>query len=414
MFLKKRTRGVIVGRDTRNSGQTLKSAIESGILLSGLSFYDVGLTSTPVVSFLTRISHKKIGMIISASHNRHNDNGIKVFLEDGTKIPELMEHEIENVVRCATTQEKSYFCGESKNVQNVNKKYISFCKKIFSKELSLIGMKIVLDCSNGSTYDIAPRILQELGAVVVTVGCEPSGFNVNHRNEKESLSELRRIVIEKNAHLGILLDGDGDRISMVDHLGNYINGDQIIYIIVRDAVFSNNDPYNGGVIGTLMNNSSLEKELKRIGVPFIRSKVGEKYIIQKMSEYGWKFGAESSGHIILLDHSSTSDGIIAGLQVLKIMVKNQTSLFNLCQGIKLMPQTLVNIKFDEKKGKNILNDLKKIVEETRRKLRKDERIIFRKSGTEKLIRIMIEGQHKKGILKFVHQIKNLQKSIDNS
>ncbi|ADD79674.1 phosphoglucosamine mutase [Candidatus Riesia pediculicola] len=411
-FFQQGIEGIILGRDTRISGQILKSSMKSGILSSGLSFYDAGLMSTPAIAFLTKVSRKKIGVSISGSHNQYYDNGIKVFSKNGMKICKKVEYEIEDKIRNFSKETITCY-GKSKNIKNAERKYIEFCKD-FSERFDLIGLKIVLNCSNGATYKIAPCIFQELGANVISVDCKPDGMNIHHKDEEESLFELKKKVIEKKAHLGILLDGDGDRVSLVDHLGNHINGDQIIYIIVKDSISSRINSYKGGVIGTTMSNTALEKEFKKIGVPFIRSEVGEKNVLEKMKENGWIFGAESSGHVILLDQSTTSDGIIAALRILKIMIKNHTNLFRLCNEFRLMPQIFMKIKFNQINNKLILKNLMKMVQSIQKKISRDGRVIIRESGTEKLIRIMVEGNHQEDVLKIAQEIKLFSKERLNN
>ncbi|MGP1930358.1 MAG: phosphoglucosamine mutase, partial [Arsenophonus sp. ET-DL12-MAG3] len=337
------SRKIILGKDTRISGCMLESALEAGLSAAGLSARFTGSIPTPAIAYLTRTYRAEAGIVISASHNPYYDNGIKFFSINGTKLPDIVEEAIEAEMEKPLICVESAKLGRANRISDANGRYIEYCKGTFPSEHSLNGLKIVLDCANGATYHIAPNVLTELGAEIVAIGCEPNGFNINHGCGSTDVTMLQKRVIEEKADIGIAFDGDGDRVIMVDHLGNRIDGDQIIYIIARDELQQHQ--LHGGVVGTLMSNIGLELALKKLSIPFIRAKVGDRYVLEKLQEQGWRLGAENSGHIILLNKTTTGDGIIAGLQVLSAMIRNEMSLYDLCYEIKLMPQLLINVRF---------------------------------------------------------------------
>jgi len=288
-------------------------------------------------------------------------------------------------------------------------RYIEFCKGTFPSELSLSGLKIVVDCANGATYHIAPNVLRELGAQVITIGASPDGMNINKGCGATDLGQLQQKVLAEKADLGIALDGDGDRIMMVDHLGHTVDGDQILYIIARERLRQGN--LRGGVVGTLMSNMGLEMALKQLGIPFERAKVGDRYVLEKLKERGWAVGAENSGHVILLDKTTTGDGIIAGLQVLTAVVGNSLSLHDLCAEMKLLPQVLVNVRFSSGSDPLQHPDVLAILEQAEQQLAGRGRVLLRKSGTEPLIRVMVEGEDRQEVTKLAQSIADIVQGL---
>ncbi|MGL5501371.1 MAG: phosphoglucosamine mutase, partial [Plesiomonas shigelloides] len=290
------SRKVLIGKDTRISGYMLESALEAGLAAAGLSAAFTGPMPTPAVAYLTRTFRAEAGIVISASHNPYDDNGIKFFSIDGTKLPDEVEEAIEAEMEKPLTCVSSAELGRASRITDAAGRYIEFCKSCFPNALSLSGLKIVVDCANGATYHIAPNVLRELGAEVITIGCEPDGMNINEKCGATDTKALQARVLAEKADVGMALDGDGDRLMMVDHLGNVVDGDQILYIMAREALRSGN--LKGGAVGTLMSNMGLEIALKQLGIPFSRAKVGDRYVLEMMLEKGWRLGAENSGHVI--------------------------------------------------------------------------------------------------------------------
>ncbi|MDC9620889.1 phosphoglucosamine mutase [Xenorhabdus sp. XENO-7] len=401
------SRKIIIGKDTRISGYMLESALEAGLAAAGLSASFTGPMPTPAVAYLTRTFRAEAGIVISASHNPYYDNGIKFFSIDGTKLPDNVEEAIEAEMEKPLTCVESAELGRANRIVDAAGRYIEFCKGTFPSEQSLNGLKVVLDCANGATYHIAPNVLRELGANVVTIGCEPNGININEECGATDVRLLQKRVQEEQADVGLAFDGDGDRIIMVDHLGQKVDGDQILYIIAREAL--RQGQLRGGAVGTLMSNMGLELALKQLGIPFERAKVGDRYVLEKLQEKGWRLGAENSGHVILLDKTTTGDGIVAGLQVLSAMVRNNMSLHDLCSGMKLLPQILVNVRFagdnDPLQSEPVLEAVKSVEAE----LNGRGRVLLRKSGTEPLIRVMVEGEDEELVTALAHRIADAVK-----
>ncbi|PHM45185.1 phosphoglucomutase/phosphomannomutase family protein MrsA [Xenorhabdus mauleonii] len=403
------SRKIIIGKDTRISGYMLESALEAGLAAAGLSASFTGPMPTPAVAYLTRTFRAEAGIVISASHNPYYDNGIKFFSIDGTKLPDDVEEAIEAEMEKPLTCVESAELGRANRIVDAAGRYIEFCKGTFPSEQNLNGLKIVLDCANGATYHIAPNVLRELGANVITIGCEPNGININEECGATDVRLLQERVLEEQADVGLAFDGDGDRIIMVDHLGHKVDGDQILYIIAREAL--RQGQLRGGAVGTLMSNMGLELALKQLGIPFERAKVGDRYVLEKLQEKGWRLGAENSGHVILLDKTTTGDGIVAGLQVLSAMVRNNMSLHDLCSGMKLLPQILVNVRFagktDPLQSESVLEAVKSVETE----LDGRGRVLLRKSGTEPLIRVMVEGEDEELVTALAHRIADAVKKI---
>lgn len=382
------SRTVLIGKDTRISGYMLESALEAGLAAAGLTAAFTGPMPTPAVAYLTRTFRLEAGIVISASHNPYYDNGIKFFSSQGTKLPDDIEEAIEAMLDQPMDCVESADLGKASRISDAAGRYIEFCKSTFPAHLGLDGYKIVVDCANGATYHIAPNVLRELGAEVIEIGATPNGININEKCGATDVKALQEKVLETKADVGLAYDGDGDRIMMVDHLGNKVDGDQILFIIAREALRSGQ--LKGGVVGTLMSNMSLEIALKMLGVPFLRANVGDRYVLEKMVEHNWTLGGENSGHIIIADKNTTGDGIIASLAVLSAMVQHRLSLNELASAVKLFPQVLINVRFAG--GDNPLESeaVKAVAADVEKRLEGKGRILLRKSGTEPLIRVMVE------------------------
>lgn len=399
---------VLIGKDTRISGYMLESALEAGFASAGVATAFTGPMPTPAIAYLTRTFRADAGVVISASHNPFYDNGIKFFSTEGKKLDDAIELEIEAQLEKEIDCVESIQLGRASRITDAAGRYIEFCKSTFDHDLSLASLKIVVDCANGATYHIAPKVLRELGADVIKIGCDPNGVNINDNCGATDIRALAKCVIDEKADLGFALDGDGDRIIMVDHKGRKIDGDLIIYIIAREAL--RQGQLKGGVVGTLMSNMGLEIALKNLGIQFVRAKVGDRYVLEKMLEKNWRLGAENSGHVLLLDKTTTGDGIIAGLQVLAAMVRNNMSLADLCSGMTMMPQVLINVRFAEKHDPLTNPDVKLAIEQAEKQLGIHGRVLIRKSGTEPLIRVMVEGSDAAEVQKLAEQIAEAVKA----
>ncbi len=390
VLAKQGTKKVIIGKDTRISGYMLESALEAGLAAAGLKAIFTGPMPTPAVAYLTQTFRAEAGIVISASHNPYYDNGIKFFSSEGTKLPDevelAIEAELDKEIECV----ESAMLGKAARLTDAAGRYIEFCKSTFPHSLSLSSLKIVLDCAHGATYHIAPSVFSELGAELVTMGVEPNGTNINDKVGATDVKALQKRVVKEGADLGLAFDGDGDRIIMVDHKGNKVDGDQIAYIIAREA--QRNGSLKGGVVGTLMTNLGMENGLKALGIPFERAAVGDRYVMEKLIENGWLIGAENSGHVILLDKVTTGDAIVASLQVLRSMVSTKTSLYDLSQGMTLYPQVLENVRFSGNSNPMESDAVKASVAQVEAELGDKGRVLLRKSGTEPLIRVMVEGE----------------------
>ncbi|WP_332399897.1 phosphoglucosamine mutase [Vibrio metschnikovii] len=384
------TKKVIIGKDTRISGYMLESALEAGLAAAGLKAIFTGPMPTPAVAYLTQTFRAEAGIVISASHNPYYDNGIKFFSSAGTKLPDelelAIEAELDKPIECVESAE----LGKATRLVDAAGRYIEFCKSTFPSTLSLSGLKIVVDCAHGATYHIAPNVFKELGAEVVSIGTEPNGLNINDQVGATDVRALQQKVVAEQADLGLAFDGDGDRIIMVDHLGHKIDGDQIAYIIARDAL--RRGELKGGVVGTLMTNLGMENGLKQLGIPFVRAAVGDRYVMEKLLEKGWKIGAENSGHVILLDKVTTGDAIVAALQVLASVIDSNLSLYELSQGMTLYPQVLENVRFSGQSKPLESTAVLAAVKQVESQLGDKGRVLLRASGTEPLIRVMVEGE----------------------
>ncbi|MGL6177127.1 MAG: phosphoglucosamine mutase [Vibrionaceae bacterium] len=396
------TKKVLVGKDTRISGYMMESALEAGLSAAGLQTALTGPMPTPAIAYLTQTFRAEAGIVISASHNPYYDNGIKFFSSAGTKLPDELELAIEEELDKPFTCVESALLGKSKRIVDAAGRYIEFCKGTFPKHLSLSGLKIVVDCAHGATYHIAPAVFSELGAEVVAIGVEPNGININDKVGATDVRALQQKVLEVQADLGVAFDGDGDRVMMVDHLGNQIDGDQIAYIIAKESLRKRR--LSGGVVGTLMSNMGLEVALRLLDVPFARANVGDRYVLELMQERGWTIGAENSGHVILLDKVTTGDGIVAALQVLAGVVATGESLHKLSQSVVLFPQVLENVRFSGSSDPLLSKQVLEAKADVEAKLGNNGRVLLRKSGTEPLIRVMVEGENAHEVSEFAKQI----------
>lgn len=390
VLAKQGSKKVLIGKDTRISGYMLEAALEAGLSAAGLKPVLLGPMPTPAVAYLTRTFRAEAGIVISASHNPFYDNGIKFFSTQGTKLPDEIEDAIEKAMEQELRCVESAQLGKASRIDDAPGRYIEFCKSTFPSELSLDGLKIVVDCAHGATYHIAPSVFRELGADVITMGCSPDGVNINAQVGSTSPKALVERVLLEHADLGIAFDGDGDRLIMVDHTGYEVDGDELLYIIAHDL--QQQGALVGGVVGTLMTNLGLEVALSQLDIPLVRAKVGDRYVMELMQEKGWRLGGENSGHIICLDQTTTGDGIIASLQVLKAASRAGKTLFELRNNIKKFPQILINVRFSGEHDPLASASVQQSVRDVEAELGKTGRVLLRKSGTEPLIRVMVEGE----------------------
>jgi phosphoglucosamine mutase len=396
VLAKQGSKKVLIGKDTRISGYMLEAALEAGLSAAGLKPVLLGPMPTPAVAYLTRTFRAEAGVVISASHNPFYDNGIKFFSTQGTKLPDEVEDAIEQAMEQDLRCVESAQLGKASRIDDAPGRYIEFCKSTFPSELSLDGLKIVVDCAHGATYHIAPSVFRELGADV------PDGLNINDKVGSTAPKALVERVLQEKADLGIAFDGDGDRLIMVDHTGYEVDGDELLYIIARDL--QQQGTLVGGVVGTLMTNLGLEVALTKLDIPLVRAKVGDRYVMELLQEKGWRLGGENSGHIICLDQTTTGDGIIASLQVLKAASRANKTLFELRKEIKKFPQILINVRFSGEHDPLSSVDVQQSVREVEQALGKTGRVLLRKSGTEPLIRVMVEGENEVEVKSFAEKI----------
>lgn len=392
---------ILVGKDTRVSGYMFESALEAGIIAAGVDVGLLGPMPTPAISYLTRTFRAQAGIVISASHNPFADNGIKFFGADGYKLPDSVEQEIESHLHDDISTVDSGQLGRASRVVDAAGRYIEFCKGAVPFGFGLKGLKIVVDCANGATYHVAPNVLRELGAQVIAIGVEPDGFNINRDCGSTSPAALQQAVLEEGADLGIALDGDGDRVAFVDHTGALVDGDELLFVI---ANYRHKHGGCSGVAGTLMSNYGLETALAELGIPFVRTAVGDRHVIEAMREYQWDLGGENSGHLICGDITTTGDGIIAALQVLRVMVDTSSRLYDLRAGMTKLPQTMINVKI---KNRVVLEDEPAVcaaLSHAEQALAGRGRVLLRPSGTEPVVRVMVEGED-------VRQVEQLAREV---
>lgn len=380
---------VIIGKDTRVSGYLLESAIEAGLISAGMDVQLLGPMPTPGIAYLTRTARARAGVVISASHNPYYDNGIKFFSPDGEKLDDDIEAAIEAMMDEPMQVVDSSELGKARRYPDAAGRYIEFCKSTIPGRYSLSGLRIILDCAHGASYHIAPLVLEELGATVITIGDDPDGFNINDGYGATDTTALRQAVIEKHADIGIALDGDADRLIMVDHLGNEVNGDQLIMIMALARKLRGS--LNGGVVGTVMTNLGMQQALEAHGIEFARAAVGDRYVLELLKQKGWQLGGESSGHIICLDKTTTGDGIIAALEILRVMLDTGKALAELASDMQICPQVMINVDVPRSFDIDSDESIREAVNHAEKVLGSDGRIVLRPSGTEPLVRVMIEG-----------------------
>lgn len=396
---------VLIGKDTRISGYMLESALEAGLIAAGIDVYLAGPVPTPAVAYLTRALRLQAGVVISASHNPFEDNGIKFFSGNGAKLPDETELAIEVELDNPMQTNASDALGKAKRIDDAVGRYIEFCKSTFPNEMNLRGLKIVVDSAHGATYHIARHVFHELGADVVAIGAQPDGKNINEEYGATKPQNLQKAVVEHKADLGIALDGDGDRLVMVDSAGVLYDGDQLLYIIAKQRKAEGT--MKGGVVGTLMTNLAFEHAMKHLGIPFMRAKVGDRYVMELLQQQGWQLGGENSGHIICLDKHSTGDGIVSALQVLHALRMKKQTLTEAASDLHMYPQVLINVRVS--KGANFLDNSKvtAAVTDAEKVLAGKGRVLLRPSGTEPLLRVMVEGEDGKLVQQCAENIANV-------
>ena len=389
---------VLIGKDTRISGYMLESALESGLNSAGVSVVLLGPVPTPAVAYLTRAQRASLGAVISASHNAYPDNGIKFFSAQGTKLPDEWELQVETALAEAPQWADSAHLGRARRMDDAAGRYIEFCKGTFSSHLSLRGMKIVVDAAHGAAYQIAPQVFHELGAEVIAIGCAPDGLNINDGVGATHPEALVRTVVAQGADYGIALDGDADRLQMVDASGRLFNGDELLYLLAADkltyrqarGLARTNEL--GGVVGTLMTNMAVELGIQRLGYEFVRAKVGDRYVLEELHKRGWILGGEGSGHLLTLDRHSTGDGLVSALQVLRACAASGRTVAEQLSDVQLFPQTLINVRLQPGQDWQQSARLKDETRAVESELADHGRVLIRASGTEPLVRVMVEAQ----------------------
>ena len=381
---------ILIGKDTRISGYMFESALEAGISAAGVDVRLLGPMPTPAIAYLTRTFRARAGIVISASHNPFMDNGIKFFGANGRKLADEVELAIEDALDEPMKVVQAESLGKVRRINDARGRYIEFCKSTVPVPLNLSGMRIVVDCANGASYHIAPEVFEELGAEVIALANKPDGLNINEECGSTHPEALQQKVVEVRADLGIALDGDADRLVMVDHTGELVDGDQLLYLLAMDRLAHHE--LGGGVVGTLMSNFGLEVALTEKDIPFLRAKVGDRYVMEALDKQGWVLGGESSGHIVCLDRTSTGDGIVSALQVLAALSRCGRSLRDALSGMTLMPQTMINVRGANRHGFEEHDLVRKAVGAAETKLAGRGRILLRPSGTEPLVRVMVEGE----------------------
>jgi phosphoglucosamine mutase len=397
---------ILVGKDTRISGYMFESALEAGLSAAGADVMLLGPMPTPAIAYLTRTFHAEAGIVISASHNPHYDNGIKFFSGQGTKLPDEIELMIEELLDSPMTVEESDKLGKVSRINDAAGRYIEFCKSSVPTSTDFAGLKLVVDCAHGATYKVAPNVFRELGAEVTVLSAAPNGLNINDNCGSTHMGALKAAVVEHGADLGIGFDGDGDRVLMVDHTGAIVDGDELLYIIARDL--QERGQLQGGVVGTLMSNLGLELALADLNIPFVRANVGDRYVIAELLERDWQVGGENSGHVVCFRHTTTGDAIIAALQVLLAMKRTGQTLAQSREGLKKCPQILINVRFeggsvDPVKHPAVIEACDRVTAAMGGR----GRVLLRKSGTEPLVRVMVEGEDESLVRGYADELAKL-------
>ncbi|MBO3276698.1 phosphoglucosamine mutase [Pseudomonas schmalbachii] len=409
-FRRQGTCRVLVGKDTRISGYMFESALEAGLSAAGADVMLLGPMPTPGIAYLTRTFHAEAGIVISASHNPHDDNGIKFFSGQGTKLPDEVELVIEELLDAPMTVVESARLGKVSRINDAAGRYIEFCKSSVPTSTNFAGLKLVLDCAHGATYKVAPSVFRELGAQVSVIGAQPNGLNINEQCGSTHIEALRKTVIAEHADMGIAFDGDGDRVLMVDHTGAVVDGDEILFLIARDL--HERKLLQGGVVGTLMSNLGLELALQEMNIPFVRAKVGDRYVMAELLARGWQLGGENSGHVVCCQHTTTGDAIIAALQVLMALKHRGQTLAEARKGIRMCPQVLLNVRF---KGGSVdpleHPAVKDACARATESMAGRGRVLLRKSGTEPLLRVMVEGDDEKQVRAHAEQLAKVVSEV---
>jgi len=380
---------ILIGKDTRISGYMFESALQAGLSAAGVNVHLLGPMPTPGVAYLTRTLRANAGIMISASHNPYYDNGIKFFSAAGGKLSDEIALTIEQELKEAFKTVESKALGKAKRVEDAAGRYIEFCKSTVPFYTQFTGFKVVLDCANGATYHIAPNVFSELGAQVIAINTHPNGLNINLECGSTHLEPLRKAVLENEADLGIAFDGDGDRVMMVDHTGRVVDGDELLYLVAK--VYHDKGLLTGGIVGTVMTNLGIELALKELNIPFYRTQVGDRFVTEALAEKGWNIGGESSGHLVFTNLTTTGDGIISALQILTAMQMADKSLKELTQAIVKMPQQLINVHVAQRKDPLSIPAIATAVQKAQATLQQKGRVLLRCSGTEPLVRVMVEG-----------------------
>ncbi len=396
---------ILVGKDTRISGYMFESALEAGLSAAGADVMLLGPMPTPAIAYLTRTFHAEAGIVISASHNPHYDNGIKFFSGQGTKLPDEIELMIEELMDAPMTVVESAKLGKVSRINDAAGRYIEFCKSSVPSSTDFAGLKLVIDCAHGATYKVAPNVFRELGAEVTVLSAQPDGLNINENCGSTHMGALQAAVLAAHADLGIGFDGDGDRVLMVDHTGAIVDGDELLFIIARDLHARGR--LQGGVVGTLMSNLGLELALADLEIPFVRANVGDRYVIAELLERNWQVGGENSGHLVCFQHTTTGDAIIAALQVLLALRRSGESLAQSRQALRKCPQVLINVKFAG--GADPINHpaVKDACERVTAAMAGRGRVLLRKSGTEPLVRVMVEGEDEAQVRGYADELAKL-------
>ncbi|MCH2341207.1 phosphoglucosamine mutase [Pseudomonas sp. NPDC047963] len=400
---------ILIGKDTRISGYMFESALQAGLSAAGADVLLLGPMPTPAVAYLTRTFHADAGIVISASHNPHHDNGIKFFSGRGTKLPDEVELMIEELLDTPMTVVDSAQLGKASRINDAAGRYIEFCKSSVPTSTDFSGMKIVLDCAHGATYKVAPSVFRELGAEVTVIAAQPDGLNINAGVGSTHVAQLQKAVIEQGADLGIAFDGDGDRVMMVDHTGTQVDGDELLYIIAADL--QDRDRLIGGVVGTLMSNLGLELALKARGIPFVRAKVGDRYVMAEMLERDWVLGGENSGHIVCAQHVTTGDAIIAALQVVLALKRHGRSLAQERMVWSKCPQVLINVRFSGDRDPIVHPQVQAVCDSVTERMAGRGRVLLRKSGTEPLVRVMVEGDDENQVRSYAEELASAVKEV---
>lgn len=400
---------VLVGKDTRISGYMFESALEAGLSAAGADVMLLGPMPTPGIAYLTRTFHAEAGIVISASHNPHDDNGIKFFSGQGTKLPDELELMIEELLDTPMTVAESSKLGKVSRINDASGRYIEFCKSSVPTSTDFAGLHLVVDCAHGAAYKIAPNVFRELGAKVTVLHAQPNGLNINADCGSTHMESLQAAVVAEHADLGIAFDGDGDRVLMVDHTGAVVDGDELLFIIARDL--KERGRLHGGVVGTLMSNLGLELALAELDIPFIRANVGDRYVIAELLEHEWELGGENSGHIVCMRHTTTGDAAIAALQVLLALKRRDETLAQARMAVRKCPQVLVNVRFaggvDPVSHPAVMDACSRVTEAMGGR----GRVLLRKSGTEPLVRVMVEGEDESTVRGYADELAKLVSEV---